>query len=72
MNERLLARVLFVMGFGIVSLASFFGSGWDEAGVFERATLILGFVAATIAVGFDFKHRREDKRSRSSMGGGSV
>ena len=68
MNERLLARLLY-LGLVALSLLATFGPTWSEAGAGWRAVFVASAVAAGAGVALDVEHRRQDKALHLSAGG---
>ena len=61
MNERLLARLLYV-GLAVLGVLAAFGPGWSEAGAGWRFAFVVSVLAAAGGVALDVKHRSQDKR----------
>ena len=64
MDERLLARLLFVAWALTFGALTWFDLRWSESGAAVRVAVVVAVVAAVVGLALDFKHHYQDRRAR--------
>ena len=64
MDERLLARLLFVVWTLTFGVLFWFDLWWSKSGAAVRVAVVAAIVAAVVGLALDFKHHYQDRRAR--------
>ena len=69
MNERLIARLLWLGLLPVSLMPGWFGLHWSTSGPLLRVVFVVGVVATAVGLALDVKHRREDRRGATEAAG---